>query len=1795
MMDILPTQVYEDDSFMPTQQLSHSLLHDAKQKESQVGTLRIGSITYPIKQGVTQIGRHPECNIIINDQTVSKKHAEIEATSGETWICDLNSSNKTKLNNSVLRSGRYYELKGGSVVEFGMVRAVYSELGAMDESLIPETPAPSRLKTQQTIIPGTPDTSMNYSSTSEDISMIPGTQAEKGDSVFRRPSVPARSSTSNRKSYLPDSSMEDSMNDSRVSSALGKENSGERRVSIHDMETQKSLELQNDLSDDIHDVETQKICLDSFLAAKQSRDQTDIHDMETQHEEDMDIPRIVTDIHDVETQHDVDIHDLDTPKKTAVQSASAESDDGANAVEKGQTEEADLKADASMEVGKSDTKEEKSCTNEVNQPGEAVAAKDKDSGNSQQLENGQRGSQDCLELSIATNFDDESSELDRSVNLLGSQNLLENLIIDDDPAGESGSKSVSPLKSSANNNETTEKSSDEENIFDAATQANNNNENVLEDMMKRSDYTFKAPLTEDDSDDDTDQEGVFQRYSRIASQDSSQERGLSKSQSDSEDSNTDEEGHFAAMAAKEKRSASLLLEVRQNESKETKNDAGSSRDSDDLFEAATQQMNLKDSSNGQGDVSTDSVDFDAPTQVVEVRKPGDIIVKSSVDFDAPTQVVEVRKPGDIIVKSSVDFDAPTQVVEVRKPGDIIEKGCANFDSPTQVIEVSKPEDVVEKGSANFDSPTQVIEVSKPEDVVNKGSVDFDTPTQVMDTNHLINVTEKGIVNFDTPTQLIEVNEPKRNVAEEDTNKDEDDLMPTQILPTSEVSRNVTAAAKGNTTRSEDKDEDETDYNTPTQIIGEKVSIYNKPSTNGSERFNPRLVEAFGMEDIEYEMAPTQLLSDVEEKKKAASAENKNKSRRLNRVNLDDTLERNLNEMFEDVNEDIEDDVPQISTQVLTNMLESPQNKEEPAEVDVDKELPGSSVEKRVEISPLLQSKKPRRSRLKKATTNDDSQNYFSNLTTTRKRNVLVDSEEFAAISEDKVDTELEKKSTNKTINDENNISAAVLRSTPKNSPSTRLSRANTAEELKMPEPVVKIAKLAKGNKNVAEELDRGDEVSITSVDTEQSGRAITLDSDEDIMAGLPEVRISGTLSNPASPTSSTSTEFRLTTRSMRSKSVGKKTESRKKVLSKKSTRKSVARTNNEPPKVGRPRSTAFSSTFDNFDISRVPVTVCESDEDIVNEIKPTNRMSSRKSKESGSLQTKPNPPYEEVAKENLIAAKAEPMRKTTVKASRPVKRSLSSTDITDSNDAKRRKEDVIEKALVATKGRKNTRGVVATRSNSANILDYITRRDSSVLNSNSSQQSVSSIQESCTSKQLRIKITRLSCDTPTRSLSPLTPTGSANENGSSVNSATSNSSKAETDQRTTVEEKVQLTRGSRTTRAARKRNVEDASLQIGEESQEVEMIMNSWVKEQNVNVTDGEKQEETNESAKGATGRGARKRGRPRANTSEQMIENTSSEVYESGNSCFEMPTTKAKRARVSKNTTNVDNTAANESTTRGRRNVRQSSSFVNNAASKENPSNKRGRKKNVQKEEVEDKESEVTVEERTSSEINSSIDMSAILTPTRSRRSMNNSFVTSSPYKTKHRILFTGITKDYSKLLTKLGSSQVEDPTKCTVLVTDKVRRTVKFLCALAQATPIVSVSWLAESETAGHFADLDNYILKDPAAEAKFGFRLRGSLEKAKEQKLLDGYTIVLTPNVAPPPIPELKSIISACGGKPLVRPPPSWPQNAIIISREEDMANAKKFLAKAPKTVTIQSTEFILTGILRQELDFVKYKLT
>lgn len=56
-------------------------------------------------------------------------------------------------------------------------------------------------------------------------------------------------------------------------------------------------------------------------------------------------------------------------------------------------------------------------------------------------------------------------------------------------------------------------------------------------------------------------------------------------------------------------------------------------------------------------------------------------------------------------------------------------------------------------------------------------------------------------------------------------------------------------------------------------------------------------------------------------------------------------------------------------------------------------------------------------------------------------------------------------------------------------------------------------------------------------------------------------------------------------------------------------------------------------------------------------------------------------------------------------------------------------------------------------------------------------------------------------------------------------------------------------------------------------------------------------------------------------------------------------------------------------------------------------------------------------------------------------------------------------------KQVTELGGTITEEVDECTVLVTDKIRRTAKFLCMVAKGVPIVSPNWVKMSKEMKRF----------------------------------------------------------------------------------------------------------------------------
>ncbi|XP_068085340.1 mediator of DNA damage checkpoint protein 1-like [Anabrus simplex] len=219
----------------------------------------------------------------------------------------------------------------------------------------------------------------------------------------------------------------------------------------------------------------------------------------------------------------------------------------------------------------------------------------------------------------------------------------------------------------------------------------------------------------------------------------------------------------------------------------------------------------------------------------------------------------------------------------------------------------------------------------------------------------------------------------------------------------------------------------------------------------------------------------------------------------------------------------------------------------------------------------------------------------------------------------------------------------------------------------------------------------------------------------------------------------------------------------------------------------------------------------------------------------------------------------------------------------------------------------------------------------------------------------------------------------------------------------------------------------------------------------------------------------------------------------------------------------------------------------------------------------------------RGSSRLNESVTSGVEGSPTRARGRGNNTY----------KVLFTGVTctKEDEEFVKKLGGSVVDTPDNCTVLVTDKVRRTYKFLCIMGMGKPVVSLEWLKRSRQSGSFLDPWHYIVKDSESEMKFNFSLHDSLKVASQHQLLTGYSVMVTSSVKPPP-QEMKGIITSSGGKILTRNPGNnWPEKSFTISCPDDKAQWSK-VKKGGRPIV--GAEVLLLGVLQQKLDLKTHAL-
>lgn len=103
-------------------------------------------------------------------------------------------------------------------------------------------------------------------------------------------------------------------------------------------------------------------------------------------------------------------------------------------------------------------------------------------------------------------------------------------------------------------------------------------------------------------------------------------------------------------------------------------------------------------------------------------------------------------------------------------------------------------------------------------------------------------------------------------------------------------------------------------------------------------------------------------------------------------------------------------------------------------------------------------------------------------------------------------------------------------------------------------------------------------------------------------------------------------------------------------------------------------------------------------------------------------------------------------------------------------------------------------------------------------------------------------------------------------------------------------------------------------------------------------------------------------------------------------------------------------------------------------------------------------------------------------------------------------RVLFTGLKNVVAlqKGVLQLGGLLAKSPKECTHLVTSKLQRTVKLLCAFGTASFVVSPQWVTDSVAQCTFLDEKNYAVEGAEFEKTFGFNMEQVFQRTDRASL-------------------------------------------------------------------------------------------
>nr|CDS26684.1 BRCT [Hymenolepis microstoma] len=210
-------------------------------------------------------------------------------------------------------------------------------------------------------------------------------------------------------------------------------------------------------------------------------------------------------------------------------------------------------------------------------------------------------------------------------------------------------------------------------------------------------------------------------------------------------------------------------------------------------------------------------------------------------------------------------------------------------------------------------------------------------------------------------------------------------------------------------------------------------------------------------------------------------------------------------------------------------------------------------------------------------------------------------------------------------------------------------------------------------------------------------------------------------------------------------------------------------------------------------------------------------------------------------------------------------------------------------------------------------------------------------------------------------------------------------------------------------------------------------------------------------------------------------------------------------------------------------------------------------------------------------------------------------------------RIVFTDLSAKEHEVIVQLIEQMpkegiaphrfVDSVCDATHVVTLKLSRTLKTYHAMAFGVPIVSAKWIQASLIRGDWLAETEWLLEDPEGEQNLGIQMATSYARARERRLLSKPGLFAELEFWFSPMAHHRAVceelVRLCGGRIRERRPTqkmallTIPKQ-VIICHEEDANVAAYLMRTKTGNRAVHHEEFILSGVLRQELDFESYQI-